>query len=92
MKSRVGRPPIPKELRGLIRRMGRENVPWGEERIANELLFKLGIRISPRTVRQYLPKRPPSQPREDQRWSSVQAGWTPSGRSTARPKSTCRHA
>ena len=55
MKSRAGRPPIPKELRELIRRMARENVLWGEERIANELLLKLGIRISPRTVRKYLP-------------------------------------
>ena len=70
MKSRAGRPPIPKELRELIRRMARENVPWGEERIANELLLKLGIRISPRTVRKYLPKRPPGRPRGDLRWST----------------------
>ena len=43
---------------------------WGEERIANELLVKLGIRVSPRTVRKYMPKRPPGQPRGDQRWST----------------------
>jgi putative transposase len=70
MKSRVGRPSIPKELRELIRRMARENVLWGDERIANELLLKLGIRISPRTARKYLPKRPPGRPRGDQRWST----------------------
>jgi transposase InsO family protein len=70
MKSRAGRPPIPKELRELIRRMARENVLWGEERIANELLLKLGIRISPRTVRKYMPKRPHGHPRGDQRWST----------------------
>ena len=70
MKSRAGRPPIPKELRELIRRMARENVLWGEERIANELLLKLGIRISPRTVRKYMPKRPRGHPRGDQRWST----------------------
>jgi transposase InsO family protein len=70
MKSRAGRPPIPKELRELIRRMARENVLWGEERIANELLLKPGIRISPRTVRKYLPKRPPGRPRGDVRWST----------------------
>ena len=70
MKSRAGRPPIPMELRELIRRMARENVSWGEERIANELLLKLGIRISPRTVRKYLPKRPPGRPRGDLRWST----------------------
>jgi putative transposase len=69
MKSRPGRPPIPMELRELIRRMARENVLWGEERIANELLLKLGVRISPRTVRKYLPKRPPGRPRGDLRWS-----------------------
>lgn len=69
-KSQPGRPPIPFELRQLIRRMASENPLWGEERIANELLVKLGIRVSPRTVRKYLPKRPPGKPRGDQRWST----------------------
>jgi putative transposase len=69
-KSRAGRPPIPLELRSLIRRMAAENPLWGEERIANELLVKLGIRVSPRTVGKYMPKRPPGQPRGDQRWST----------------------
>ncbi|MGH8291589.1 MAG: integrase core domain-containing protein, partial [Steroidobacteraceae bacterium] len=36
-KSRPGRPPIPIELRRLIRRMATENPLWGQERIANEL-------------------------------------------------------
>jgi putative transposase len=70
LKSRRGRPPIPAELRRLIRRMARENPLWGEERIANELLLKLSIRISPRTVGKSLQKRPPGQPRGDQRWST----------------------
>jgi transposase InsO family protein len=69
-KSRAGRPPIPPELRSLIRRMAGENPLWGEERIANELLIKLGIRVSPRTVGKYMPERPPGQPRVDQRWST----------------------
>ena len=69
-RSRAGRPPIPAEVRSLIRRMAAENPLWGEERIANELLVKLGIRVSPRTVRKYMPKRPPGQPRGDQRWST----------------------
>ena len=69
-RSRPGRPPIPLELRQLIRRMATENPLWGEERIANELLVKLGIRVSPRTVRKYMPVRPPGQPRGDQRWST----------------------
>src|SRR5215813_4731144 len=55
-KSRPGRPPIPRDLQALIRRMARENPAWGEERIANELLLKLGLRVSPRTIRKYLPK------------------------------------
>src|SRR6202023_1843856 len=69
-RSRPGRPPIPLELRQLIRRMATENPLWGEERIANELLVKLGIRVSPRTVRKYMPMRPSGQPRGDQRWSA----------------------
>ena len=68
-KSRPGRPPIPRELRALIRQMGEDNPVWGEERIANELLLKLGVWVSPRTVRKYMPKRPPGRPRGDQRWS-----------------------
>jgi hypothetical protein len=50
--------------------MAVENVSWGEGRIADELWVKLGIRVSPRTVRKYLPKRAPGQPRGDQRWST----------------------
>jgi putative transposase len=55
-KSRPGRPPIPADLQALIRRMARENPSWGEERIANEPWLRLGLRVSPRTVRKYLPK------------------------------------
>jgi putative transposase len=55
--STPGRPPIPADLQALIRRMVRENPTWGEERIANELLLKLGLRVSPRTVRKYMPQR-----------------------------------
>jgi len=50
IKSRPGRPPIPLGLRQLIRRMASANPLWGEERIANELLLKLGLRVSPRIV------------------------------------------
>jgi putative transposase len=56
-KSRPGRPQIPVKLQALIRHMARDNRNWGEERIANELLLKLGLRVSPRTVRKYTPKR-----------------------------------
>ena len=53
--AQPGRPPIPPELQALIRRMDRENVTWSQQRIANELLLKLGLRVSPRTVRKYMP-------------------------------------
>ena len=45
------------ELQALIRRMAQDNPTWGQERIANELLLKLGLRVSPRTVPKYMPKR-----------------------------------
>jgi putative transposase len=70
LKSRPGRPPIPLEIRAPIRRMANENPTWGQERIANELILKLEIQVSPRTVRKYLPHRPPGRPRGDLRWST----------------------
>jgi putative transposase len=69
-RSRPGRPPIPLELRRLIRRMAKENPLWGQERIANELWLKLGLQVSPRTVGKYVPKRPTGRPRGDQAWST----------------------
>jgi hypothetical protein len=51
MASARGRPRIPAELQKLIVEMANDNPAWGEERIAAELLLKVGIRISPRTVR-----------------------------------------
>ena len=58
LKTRPGRPRIPKQAQDLIRRMG------------NELLLKFGIQLSPRTVRKYLPARPPGRPRSGLRWST----------------------
>ena len=69
--SRSGHPPIPAELHALIRQMARDNPHWGQERIANESLLKLGLRVSPRTVRKYLPKgfdRGPKHGIPSQRW------------------------
>jgi putative transposase len=64
-----GRPRIPAELQKLIVEMAHENLTWGEERIAAELLLKLGIRISPRTVRRYLPPdKGPQRGPSAQRW------------------------
>src|SRR5215471_7763189 len=66
-KSRPrGRPRIPAALQKLIREMAINNTTWGEERIADELLLKIGIQISPRTVRRYMPKKPhrPADPKQ----------------------------
>jgi transposase InsO family protein len=54
-KSRPGRPPLTREIRELIVRMARENPTWGQMRVAAELYLKLGILLSPRTVRKYWP-------------------------------------
>ena len=50
--------------------MATANPTWGQERIANELLLKLGLRVSPRTVRKYMRKPVPGRPRGDQRWAT----------------------
>ena len=72
-KSKPGRPALPQDLQALIRHMALENPTWGQERIANELLLKLGLRVSPRTVRKYMPSHcvgTPGQRRQTQRWSN----------------------
>jgi hypothetical protein len=56
-KSKPGRPALPKDLRALMHRMALEHPTWGQERIAHERLLKLGLRVSPRTVRNYMPSR-----------------------------------
>jgi putative transposase len=71
-KSRApGRPRVPTDLQQLIAAMARANVAWSEERIAAELLLKLGLRVSPRTVRRYmsLGGRPRNR-RSSQQWST----------------------
>ena len=65
-----GRPPIPANVQRLIATMATANRTWGEERIAAELLVKLGIRVSPRTVRRYMPSRPPRPKPGTQAWST----------------------
>jgi putative transposase len=48
-----GRPPLDRRARELVLRLARENPRWGYARIAGELL-KLGLRVSPSTVRRIL--------------------------------------
>jgi hypothetical protein len=60
-RRKPGRPPVPQDVRELIRKMSSEN-PWGAPRLHGELL-KLGINISQATVAKYLVRheKPPSQ-------------------------------
>ena len=58
-----GRPPVPNEVKELIRRLARDNPLWGSVRIRGELA-KLGFQVSAESVRCYRRstlRRPPSQ-------------------------------
>jgi len=44
---------------------------WGEEHIASELKLKLGVRVSPRTVRKYLANYRGRTPDPSQRWLTL---------------------
>jgi putative transposase len=70
MKSRPGRPKIPRNIRQLIAQMVKENPTWGQGRVADELALKLGIRVSPRTVGTYWPNHPERRGPSSQRWNS----------------------
>src|SRR5262249_23347702 len=62
-RRRIGRPPVPADVRALIRTMSEANPLWGAPRVHGELL-KLGIDVSQATVAKYIahPRhRPPSQ-------------------------------
>jgi len=72
VKSRQrGRPRIPIAVQRLIAEMASHNQTWGEERIAAELRVKLGLTVSPRTLRRYMPSRPRSNGgRSTQSWAT----------------------
>lgn len=61
-RHRLGRPPVPPDVRALIRAMADANPIWGAPRIHGELV-KPGIDIREATVAKYMPRRrrPPSQ-------------------------------
>jgi putative transposase len=70
IRSRPGRPKLPRNIRQLIARMVEENPTWGQGRVADELALKLGIRVSPRTIRAYWPNQPKTQGPSSQRWNT----------------------
>ena len=63
-----GRPRIPDEHIALIRRISRDQPTWGEDRIAEELAIKLGVRHSTSTIRKYMVRR--QQPGGGQTWKT----------------------
>ena len=58
----VGRPPVDKDIRDLIRQMARQNPLWGAPHICSELRL-LGYDVAQATVAKYMPqtRTPPSQ-------------------------------
>jgi putative transposase len=66
---RPGRPRIPDEHIALIRRISSDQPGWGEDRIAEELAIKLGVKHSTSTIRKYMVRR--REPRGGQTWRTL---------------------
>jgi transposase InsO family protein len=61
-RSKPGRPPVPKEMQALIRRLSRENPLWGAERIGDTLRLLGYDPPCDDTIRKYMVK--PGNPRD----------------------------
>jgi len=66
-----GRPPLPHEIRAVVRQMAADNPTWGVRRIRDEARIKLGVRVAAETVRKVIGFLPPSRRHTSgQRWST----------------------
>jgi putative transposase len=68
-QGKPGRPQIPIEHIGFIKRISSDHPEYGEDRIALELEIKFGIRHAGSTVRRYMIKRRPGN-RDSQAWKT----------------------
>jgi putative transposase len=66
--GKPGRPRIPAEHIAFIRRISNDQPGWGEDRIAEELAIKLGVRHSTSTIRRYMVRQ--RKPRGGQTWKT----------------------
>jgi hypothetical protein len=67
-KKKPGRPPLAGEIVALIKRIAKENLRWGAERIRGELI-KLGIKVSKSAIQKYIEKVRKSHP-SSQNWAT----------------------
>ena len=78
-RGRPGRPPVPKEMRDLIRKLSRENPLWSAERIGDTLRLLGGDPPCDDTIRKYM-GQPGDQPDKPTNWlpflrSHLDASW-----------------
>ena len=66
--GKPGRPRIPAKHIAFIRRISSQQPGWGEDRIAEELAIKLGVKHSTSTIRRYMVNR--RGPRGGQTWKT----------------------
>ncbi|MBU1495155.1 MAG: helix-turn-helix domain-containing protein, partial [Actinobacteria bacterium] len=63
--GKIGRPRIPRTHIAFIKRISADQPGWGEDKSAEELAAKFGVKHSPSTIRRYMV---PRTPRGDQTW------------------------
>ena len=68
-KRKQGRPPLTDDIVALIKRIIKENLTWGAERIRGELL-KLGVRVSKSTIQKYMKDARESSRSLKQNWAT----------------------